>query len=319
MSLTALTHRYVGVQSFGSATVAAALDALYTLGTAVTYADGSTRTPGSGNAWTWSRFQVLGVTEAVYATPPTGSLAQRVIFAGSSSAKTPTMLSPDTWATNTGLVGIAKNAGAFNAWDNAAPFTSGEFSGYSRFWNTGAGIGNNYLWESAESVMVAFNGTYLALAGGIIDPESSDALDAESDGRRYGMFVSGSGAVADTTWHSATSNSTWLRHVATNGNAHGWAFNPGASSMLALQTLSLSRTAMTPTGLRTASLAWQRVPIALRAAGAAPNDYAVGRLREVFYFADSQTPRSLVVSGNTVGYVVAASPSADSDAMLLLY
>lgn len=314
---TPLTWQYVGSQSFVAATVAAALDALYTLGTAVTYADGSTRTPGSGNAWTWSRFQVLGVTEAVYASPPSGSLGQRVIFAGSTTAKTPTMISPDTWATNTALVSLVKNAGAFNAWDNAAPFTSGEFPGYARCWSTAAGIGTMYLWESAETVLVSFNGTYLILIGAILDPGSADGLDAESDGLRYGFFVSGSGAACDTTWHSAGSNQTFLRHANANAACHGYVLDPGAATVTVVQALTISRVAMTTTGLKTRSGAWQRVPIAVRALGAAPNDYLIGRLREVFLFADSQTPRSLSVASVVQGWVVAASASADSDAMLL--
>lgn len=317
MSLSALTWQFIGSQSFASASVAAAFDALYTLGTAVTYADGSTRTPGSGNAWTWSRFQVLGVTESVYASPPTGSLAQRVIFAGSTTAKTPTMLTPDTWATNTGLVGIAKNAGAFNAWDNAAPFTSGEFSGYSRCWTTAAGAGTVYAWESAEGVVVSFNGSYLVAAGALIDPHSTDVLDAESDGRRYALFVSGSGAAADSAWQSSAINGTWLRQVANNGAAHGNTFEPGSATMVGCQAMLQQRAAMTSTGLRTKSGAWQRAPIAIRASATAPNDFLIGRLREIFLFADSQTPRSLSVSSVVQGWVVAASATSDSDAMLL--
>lgn len=317
MSATAFNWQYVGSQSFVAATVAAAYDALYALGTAVTYADGSTRTPGSGNAWTWSRLQVLGVTEAVYAAPPSGSLGQRVIFAGSASAKTPTMISPDTWATNTGLVSLIKNAGAFNAWDNAAPFTSGEFPGYARCWSTAAGTGTVYLWEADGAVMVSFNGTYLILAGAIIDPGSTDGLDAESDGLRYGFFVSGAASACDTSWQSNSSNSTFLRHANANGACHGYVLDPGSATVTVVQALTSSRVAMTTTGLKTRSGAWQRVPLAVRSSGAAPNDYLIGRLREVFLFADSQTPRSLSVASVVQGWVVAASASADSDAMLL--
>lgn len=317
MSAPAFNWQYVGSQSFVAATVAAAYDALYALGTAVTYADGSTRTPGSGNAWTWSRFQVLGVTEAVYAAPPSGSLGQRVIFAGSASAKTPTMISPDTWATNTGLVSLIKNAGAFNAWDNAAPFTSGEFPGYARCWSTAAGTGTVYLWECDGAIMVSFNGSYLILTGAIIDPGSADVLDAESDGLRYGLFVSSSGAACDASWQSSTTNQTWLRHSNSNGAAHGYVLEPGSATATPAQAVLFARVAMTTTGLKTKGGAWQRLPIAIRAAGTAPNDFLVGRLREVFLFADSQTPRSLSVASVVQGWVVAASASSDSDAMLL--
>lgn len=317
MSAAPFTWQYVGSQSFVAATIEAAFNALYTLGTAVTYADGSTRTPGSGNAWTWSRYQATGVTEAVYASPPSGSLGQRVIFAGSTTAKTPTMISPDTWATNTGLVSLVKNAGAFNAWDNAAPFTSGEFPGYARCWSTAAGTGTVYLWECDGALLASFNGAYLILAGAIIDPGSSDGLDAESDGLRYGFVVSGSGGVCDTTWQSSVTNGTWLRHVANVGAAHGWVFEPGSATVIAAQAPLYGRSAMTTTGLKTKSGAWQRLPISIRATGTAPNDFLIGRLREVFLFADSQTPRSLSVASVVQGWVVAASASADSDAMLL--
>jgi len=64
MSLAALNWRYVGSAGFATATVATVLDAVYTLGLSVTYADTTTRTPGSGSAWTWSRYQNVSVTEA---------------------------------------------------------------------------------------------------------------------------------------------------------------------------------------------------------------------------------------------------------------
>ena len=86
MSLAPLAWRYVGAQAFASATVASALDALFTLGGAATYDDATTRTPGSGSAWTWSRYQNAGTTEACYATPPTDTLGLRVILAGAASA-----------------------------------------------------------------------------------------------------------------------------------------------------------------------------------------------------------------------------------------
>ncbi len=131
MALPAQQWKYVGSQSFVSGTVAAALDALYTLGTAATYADGSARTPGSDSAGTYSRYQNVGVTEAIYCTPATANaLNQRLIWAGSASVGSATMAAPDTYLQNHILVSVNKNSGAFNAWDAALPFTSGEFFGY---------------------------------------------------------------------------------------------------------------------------------------------------------------------------------------------
>ena len=73
MPLPALNWRFVGGLAFTPGSINAGLDALYTLGTATTYADGTTRTPGTGSAWTWLR-EVSGVTVAAYGNPPTNAL-----------------------------------------------------------------------------------------------------------------------------------------------------------------------------------------------------------------------------------------------------
>lgn len=324
MSLAALNWRYVGASSFAAATVEAVLNAIWTLGTAVTYADSTTRTPGSGSAWTWSRFQNAGQTEAAYATPPTDTLTQRIILAGDDAAHTPTMASPDTWAANTLLAGINKNSGAFNAWDNAAPFTSGTWFGYWRAWPTSAGTGTVYLYESQEAVIILVTTTggsvYAILLGAWIDPESSDtSLDAESDGKLYGVAVSGSAAAWATSWWTQTGSTAWWDHSASIGNNHTGVFTPGSSAILTGERLLRPNTAMTTSGLKTRSGRFGRADIGIRASAAAPNDQLLGRIREIFAFADSQVPSKQSNGGTTIGYVVSASTSATADAVLLLH
>ena len=148
--------RYVGSTSTG-ATTATWLDALFTLGTKATYYDGSTRTPGTGQAGTYSRYQNSGVTEAVYATPATDTLNVRHIWAGASStpSPTPTMATPDVWANDRVFVSINKNSGAFNAYNAANPFTSGDFFGYwTAAWQTSLGAGTLYLYECERAAYV---------------------------------------------------------------------------------------------------------------------------------------------------------------------
>lgn len=321
MSLTTQQWRYVGASSYGTASVAAALDALYTLGTAVTYADGSGRTPGAGSAWTWSRFQIAGpVTEAVYAAPPTDTLNQRIVLAGSTTAKTPAMLSPDTWSTNMILSGINKNSGAFASWDHAtAPFTSGQFSGYSRAWTTAAGTGSVYLYECQESVLIVFGNAYAVLLGAFLDPESADALDAESDGKLYGMSTSGTTAAWVNTWWAMSSTSGFLRQAVANGNCHAGCFVPAASTWTTIESVMAANTAMSGTGLKTRGGRWARVALGMRKSTAAPNDEFVGRLREVFMFADQQFPVKQSNGGATIGYCVSASSSAQADCLFLLH
>ena len=112
MSLATANWKYVGTASFASGTVHAVLTAVHTLGTAVTYADTTARTPGSGSAWTWQQYLNGGAIEAEHANPPTDTLAQRVILAGQASGgvKTPTMAAPDTAATVPSVVPTFRTA-----------------------------------------------------------------------------------------------------------------------------------------------------------------------------------------------------------------
>ena len=64
------------------------------------------------------------------------------------------MASPDSAATNTLMCNVVKNAGAFDAWNAAAPFTSGDAFGYWRCWPTSAGTGTVWLYEGTEAVAV---------------------------------------------------------------------------------------------------------------------------------------------------------------------
>ena len=324
MSLTTQVWKYVGTASFASGLVALALDALNTLGTAVTYADATTRTPGSGSAWTWSRYQNVGVTEAMYATPPTDTLSQRIILAGQAAAvKTPTMASPDTSAAAVILAGINKNSGAFNAWDNVAPFTSGSFSGFWRAWPGSVGAGSVYLYECQEAVIVLITttagGVYGILMGAFLDPESSDvAVDAESDGKLYGMSVSGVTAAMHASWWTQNSTSDWLRHSVTASQMHAAVFTPGAGTVLTFEPLVSPRTAMTASGLKSRSGRFGRQGFAARASLTAPNDQTLGRFREICVFNDAQVPSKQSNGGTTIGHVVSASTAAAADAILLL-
>lgn len=114
------------------------LDAIYT---ALAAANDYRRTakPGS-HAWTFTRRQVTGVTNAVFREAPAalGLISPVVIFAGRTLPGTPTMLTPDITAASVPLVGVNKNGGAYNSWDAALPMTSGQFSGYYRAGSTGS-------------------------------------------------------------------------------------------------------------------------------------------------------------------------------------
>lgn len=323
MSLSPLAWRYVGAVSFTSATVAAVLDALFSLGTATTYADTTARTAGSGSAWTWSRYQNAGTTEACYATPPTATLGLRVILAGAATLPTPspTMASPDTAATNILHANVVKNAGAWSSWNAASPYTSGQTFGYWRVWSTGVGVGTVRLYEGTEAVLVlietASATAYGVILGAILDPESTDTTtDSESDGKVYGMITSGT---ASNISGSLNTSAGFLDHSITASQNHAGVFTPGGSSLLTMSRRGTATAAMTTTGLKTRSGRYVRAPIDYRATATAPNDVALGRLREIVAFADGKTATKQTSGATTIGYLVGGSSSTDSDMLMLAH
>lgn len=284
MSLATLNWKKTAPVNVAASTVAGQLDALYSCLTKTTYEDGSARSAGSGSAWTAGRYQIAGpVTEAVYCTPPTGTIAHRLIFAGSTTAKTPTMATPDTWATNCVLAGLAKNAGAFNAWDNAAPFTSGQFYGYWRATSTGAGTWSRvWIIESQEALFVVFELTtgvcYAVLGGAYLDPESSTSGSCESDGARYGLAVSGSG-IAWTAAAFQTGNS-FLGYSATIAQYHHMVADVGAVATFATAKLGLLLNGNSITGLKNQAGEAAVIPFPIVGFSGTPNDYFFGVTRQ---------------------------------------
>lgn len=323
MSLAPLAWRYVGAQAFASATVASALDALYTLGLRTTYDDSTNRTPGSGSAWTWSRYKNAGTTEACYATPPTDTLGLRVILAGAASAASPvqTMAVPDVAAAGTMHANVIKNAGSFASWNAASPFTSGQTFGYWRAWASASGAGTVRLYEGTEAVLVLIStgggSIYAVFLGALLDSESPNVTsDAESDGKLYGMITTGPTSAIGSSMNTAA---TFLDHSVTASQNHAGIFTPGGSALLTMNRRAAATAALTTTTLKTRSGRYVRAPYDYRSTASAPNDVSLGRLREISMFADGKTGTRLVSGATTIGYLVSGSTSADQDAVILAH
>ncbi len=320
MSVPEVEWRYVGSTAY-SAAIDSMLDAIYSLGTSTTYYDGSTRTPGSGSAGTYSRYQASGTTEAVYATPPTATaLAQKWIWAGSASAKSPTMASPDTWATNTLMVSVNKGSGSYNAWDNAAPFTSGNFFGYWKSWNTAASNGSVHMWECEEAVMVAMarqaTGTVRwHCLGAFINPISTAAADSESDERLYGVATSGTTDVVYVSGNPAN-NASWMGNGTSNGTAHSGVFDPGAGTITALQRNSqMNPSSIYSRASRSGAYLYAKNSIFMCQDSVPQN--AFGVLREMSFFNRGSVGQKLSASGVDVAYVFASRSNIASESALL--
>jgi len=325
MALTALTWRQLPVQTLAAGyTITTLLDAIYTALGSTTYVNGAARTPGSGVAWTVSRYQAASVTQAVYAYPPTNTLTQQVILAGATTAKTPTMAaSASAYAANTLYGALSKNAGAFNAWDAAAPFTSGQFSGYVGVHTVQATYGIQVrVYESQDGIFVLINAATAAqsnyfFAGGLVDPETGDTTsDAESDGKLYAIGSSNltfSGTNFDGGLPASTaSNGLMFAHQgASAGVSTGCkclAFTPGGSTLLGLARTGRYVAMGTAFGSRAGKYA--RLPIILSVTDTAlnytdpPITYA-GRLREICLTRKAVSGSTLRSSGTDVGYYAA--------------
>lgn len=356
MSLPSVEWRYVGTRPVSSGTMDTIMDNVYTLATSTQYFDGSPRTQGSGSAGTWNRYQNAGVTEAIYVTPVLGD--QKIIIAGSSGtpSPSPTMASPDTYVTNTLMVNITKNPGNFSSWNAANPFTSGTAFGYwrilgGRSGNTGISsfTGNVYLYESKESIalfLISFAATSSSsysngvLAGALWDPESSSTIDAESDGRLYGLITSGHINALNGTgpWSVAFnwgisqfdhnggggpgSSSDDAGFLGTHGTVAGYphlgCFSPGSSTIKNIILMMYPYTANCSSSLVTPSGKLARIPLLYRYQS---TNQIVGRLREASLCQRGLIGQRHAVGYDTTGYVISCSDHAPTpaDAILLEY
>lgn len=324
MALTPLNWKYIGTATLASSTVPNMLDAIYTLGTATTYANGTTRTPGSNSAWTWARQQIAGTTEAAYGNPPTNALGMRYIVGGTTStARAYTLLTPDNaTAVNLIVAGMNRGSGTFGNWYDAQPFTSG-FSGYWRTSRLFSSVSYDRvaMWESQEGcivqMFVSSNAatTSIAAFGALIDPLSTAAGTAESDGRIYCMSTQGGTTNLSATWAGlGAADGGFFGHYALAHVAHFGAFNNGATTVTGLvRTLAPISSSSFPAGWANRAGEIPRIPVQVSV-------YAStywGQLREMYYTTDASSTTTWRYLGVEQGYIVAYHPSTGGDALML--
>lgn len=332
MSLPHMAWRYVGTRTFGTASMASLMDELFTLGTATTYADNTSRTPGSGSAGTWTRVQISNVTECLHVNTPVNALNTRIMIGGATytPSPSPTMHAGETYAASSLMVNLVKNAGAFTTWNSATPFTTGQVFGWGKWWSTANGVGNIYLWEAREAIAViatnASGGSALGFfAGAIVDPETNDTTtDAESDGRLYGIVRSGSSTtISGTFWTDAYNgnadfgqNRFLMSHTTgtINTRPYNAVFAPGSASLMPMSSMWSFISSPSPTGLKTRSGQFARLAIAWRGTAV---DNIFGRFREVFAYSDAQLPARQTDGSNIIGYAYCGSSVSQVDSLLL--
>jgi len=322
MALPALNWRKLAPVVLAGNNVNAALDALYAAGTAVTYADGSPRVPGTDCAWSWSRDVAnplqVGATTAAYCTPPTiftGAVTnpgvvipQAMLWCGSTAAPTATAqyafpaAQIDTRTAGMLYVGQCKNPGAYSNWNSATPFTSGQFTGCATavvvfataIWNV------LYMWESQEGIIVTFGRTSPQIntswSGGGAILDLGTASDAETDGRLYGVFTTGQNNYCSGSFWSSTGDIPFNEQGISNRDRFG-IFQPGTATIAAYNRFGVYSPT---TSLLSRGGEVPLLPIScLGLMGAA-------RLREIWLVRDAFTNQNFTNGGLAVGYIVGA-------------
>ena len=324
MSLPVLNWKALPLVTLTGSTIDAVIKGIYDAFTSSVYIDGSARVTGSASAWTFAQ-QLSGSTiEAAWGIPPTGSLNQRVILAGSSRAGlVPQLAAPDTvYAANTLYTSVAKNAGSFVGWDGGAPFgvsVSSSFFGYWKTWATSTGTPQIVrCLESQEAIAVFIqnttaNNVYGSIAGAILDPESTDtAIDSETDNRLYGIVTTGKNSVLNIG-HASTAGSTFTSHTATTDNNHAGIFTPATGSIKTIAKNTLLGVIDTEE-LTSRSGRLIKMPITMKYF-VAPLNFA-GRLREIWMFRDAIIGNTVTNGATVNGYLIAGNTSGIVDAIL---
>lgn len=344
MALPALTWRQLPTQVLTSGyTIVNLLDAIYTAYTSTSYINGVARAQNVGFSWWPTKVQISGTTEALYMSPPTNALNQQVILGGSSAARSITLApSQPAYTANVLYGGLNKNSGAFTAWTNALPFTTGSFSGYMGALAVQAYNQSLRCFESQDGILMTFNftgtgnyGQYF-FAGGLVDPETGNTTtDAESDGKLYALGCGIPNAATATVFDGGNattpSAANYLFAHQTRNAAAAYipkllAFTPGAAPAGSVMLAMARQQRCCPFGATysTRSGQFARLPIALNFADSTlaytdPQATWAGRLREICFTKTAAAGTTLRNSGSDVGYYISDNAGTLGGAFVLSY
>lgn len=299
LPLPTLTFYRMPDQSPAAATIVGLVDAIYAaLGSATDYR--GTALPAS-HQWVVSRYQNVGISEAVYLTGPAGSpmtLLPGLILAGNAAASgvyysTP----PDTGAANQLAAGVAKSCGAWNAWTAAQPWVGCAWTGLSRCCATAMNAVTAVVraYVSEEVIVLDMWSSAIAhypwIGGAICEAHTDDPNCLENDSRLYGHLVSPT--ALSSTFASGTNG--LLDHSTGANLHHGLLFQPGLSPLYAMgrrfyfQIGTVSGNDVDLAGNYIAS----PILLARSTANNQQGGKPLGRLREVYYGGATQGARTL--------------------------
>jgi len=335
MSLPALAARMLPTSTpTGSRTAEAMIDSLISSFAASAYVDGTARS-SAAQAWTWTKFTDNGTVGAWGQAPAlVGRNPFRVIIvipvAGSNQPanfkRVPVYQEP--WAADRMWIGIAKSSGSYTSWSDSNPFGTGAFSGYWPFAATGVSsnvIYNGSYWrvietpETAWLAMVPNSGSaaFGTCFGALIDPETGDAVDAESDERIYGMWTSVSYTMPVGLWGGDNSEGDLFDNVQNQGYPHFGVFLPGTDVICSTQRATVFPQYVMST--RTGKIPRINVFAMNQLNSGIGRDGWCGRIREVSVAKNATLGQALMNGGTTVGYAFAHHPNVVGQPALLQY
>jgi len=230
------------------------------------------------------------------------------------------MLSPETFGGSILYMAHAKNAGAFTTWNAASPFTSGQFSGYWRLGPLVTGLTAPMVWsvyETEETVDLVYGvgsvgNVYAGGAGAMIDPDSADAADAETDGRIYGMWTGGNPFLS--TMLAASANAAqYLIHNTSINFGHFMLWRPGTAT-IDTANRTASWTGITTANSTTRGGKYPGQPIWVTTAAAWG-----GVVRNRYVIRPGLCNQRLVDGTTSKGYALAQSTTATGDTVLMEY
>lgn len=329
LPLPTLTYYRLPDVAVAEASIAGLLDAIHdALGSAVDHR--GTALPAT-HQWAWARHQNAGTTDAVYTTAvPSGpGVSPRIIFAGATTGA-PTMCWPDTFIAASLLVGVNKYSGDYasagQGWDQALPFTTGQFSGYYRAAGTPANSTSTVIrcYVSQETVFVDVIETATShrwiFAGATIEPWTDDTLPSslvsETDNRLYGMCVSGAGFALSPGFLSSntvSSSGTFLLGGTNNANPHNCVLIPNSTGTHNIESVTYWRWGP---GGQHADLSGRYVAQAVDMALLGPGA-SVGRLRELYRYGSGHGGRTIRNGSIDLLHIVSSSTTFADDAIVL--
>jgi hypothetical protein len=296
------------------------------------YADGTTRTLGSGVAWT----PTTASDGTLICTPASSSLGLKVLFSEYTASKTnqkvATTLQAGTVMNSStngyvNYVSLILN-GDYTATNVLEPVSAGgRFFGWSYgHWPYYSSYCTLNIFESQDALVIVGNGNSgygePLIAGGFFDPrvDSSITSSAEIDGKVYGVMTPGYKAYTNYDFWSSNTNSFMSNSTTVNAQTAGIFLPNSASNIAPIQKTGLASIGLyntTYVKCYTSGSSLANIPVHICTIGVSGN--YVGSLREISMIDPSLTGNSIYdASGSLVGYVAGLNFSNNYGSSFLL-